>query len=247
MRKIAKVAVFLGFFLLSQLSFSQAWQETVTFTTYYPSPIGLYNRLATQTLGVGDNNLSLAIDVVDAPDPALNPGDAWINRRLVIGNVDQDSGDIVNADDSAIYPATHATLAGEPVPGSLTVADRVGIGIREPEANLEVNNASLFSSEYSNPTTTIDWTNGNKQTITLSGSATLTLNAPAGKAGNFVLRIRKSGSGDYTVTWNNGGTGTVKWKDNTPPTLTPDDNAEDIVAFYYNGTDFYGSAITNFE
>lgn len=55
-------------------------QDTITITTYYPSPVGAYQQLMTNTLGVGDNDGSNSITSADAPDPAVvaQQGDVWI-------------------------------------------------------------------------------------------------------------------------------------------------------------------------
>jgi hypothetical protein len=104
-----------------------------------------------------------------------------------------------------------------------------------------------FDAEYSNgsqsgPSYTVDWSNGQKQTITLAGNITsLTLTAPSG-VGNFLLRIVQDATGGRTITW----PGTVKWAGGTAPTLTTDANAEDIITFYYNGTSYYGVGSLNF-
>ena len=61
-----------GFFLITLLiTIPVLSQETITLTTYYPSPFGVYSQLATDTLGVGDNNSSGGIDANDAPDHAI--------------------------------------------------------------------------------------------------------------------------------------------------------------------------------
>jgi hypothetical protein len=62
-------------------------QETLTITTYYPAPFGVYQRLVTQTLGVGDTNASGGIDASDAPNPtvAAQEGDVWIAGDVGIG------------------------------------------------------------------------------------------------------------------------------------------------------------------
>ena len=60
-------------------------EERLTITTYYPSPTGVYQRLQTQTLGVGDTNNSGGLDVNDAPDPTANPGNVWIRGNVGIG------------------------------------------------------------------------------------------------------------------------------------------------------------------
>ncbi len=43
-----------GFYILP--GFAQAQEETVTITTYYPSPHGVYNELQSNKLAVGDTN-----------------------------------------------------------------------------------------------------------------------------------------------------------------------------------------------
>ena len=53
------------------LSFSCFAQETITLSTYYPSPFGLYQRLVTSTLGVGDVDGIDGITAADAPDPSI--------------------------------------------------------------------------------------------------------------------------------------------------------------------------------
>jgi len=63
-------------------------QETITITTYYPAPFGIYRQLVTTTLGVGDNNGDGAINGADAPNPGTNPGDVWIAGRTGIGTTD---------------------------------------------------------------------------------------------------------------------------------------------------------------
>jgi len=79
-------------FILSITAFSQ---ETLTLTTYYPAPFGIYQRLVTNALGVGDTNTSGGIDSGDAPDPAADPnqtGDVWIAGEMGIGTTQPSSG-----------------------------------------------------------------------------------------------------------------------------------------------------------
>ncbi len=77
------LVIFLTFFSLP--AFCQTNQsETITFTTYYPSPFGVYRQLQTQTLGVGDTNYDYVVDSNDVP-PATSPGDVWIAGHVGIG------------------------------------------------------------------------------------------------------------------------------------------------------------------
>ena len=105
-----------------------------------------------------------------------------------------------------------------------------------------------FSAEYSNGTWSggatkdVDWSNGQKQTVILGADQTCTFTAPAG-VGNFLLRVVQDATGTRTLTW----PASVKWPSGTPPALSTGANAEDIVTFYYNGTDYYGVASLNFS
>lgn len=124
------------------------------------------------------------------------------------------------------------------------VGDTVLVNVNRDLVNART---ASFGSEYANgsqagPSYTIDWNNGQKQTITLTGNITsLTLSAPPG-VGNFLLRIVQCPVGSRTITW----PGSVKWPGGTAPVLTTAGNAEDIVTFYYNGTNYYGVASLNF-
>ena len=105
-----------------------------------------------------------------------------------------------------------------------------------------------FAAEFDNgtwsgaPGKTVDWNSGQKPTAVLGIDPTLTFTAPAG-VGNFLLRVVQDGTGGRTVTW----PASVKWPGGTAPTLSSGANAEDIITFYYNGTDYYGVASLNFS
>jgi hypothetical protein len=104
-----------------------------------------------------------------------------------------------------------------------------------------------FTGEFDNgsqsgPNYTVDWSNGQKQVVTLTGSPTLSFTAPPG-VGNFLLRIVQDVTGGRTITWPS----SVKWSNGTAPSLSGGAGAEDIVSFYYNGTDYYGVASLNFS
>src|SRR4030043_2180034 len=79
--------VLLFFFTLIVLSFPVLAQETITLTTYYPAPFGVYQRLVTNTLGVGDTNVSGTVDANDGPNPAVagQEGDVWVAGNVGIG------------------------------------------------------------------------------------------------------------------------------------------------------------------
>ncbi len=67
---------------------SRASDETLTITTYYPSPYGVYNQLQTNSLGVGDNDGDSKLDSGDVPATA---GDVWIKGNVGIGTTNPDA------------------------------------------------------------------------------------------------------------------------------------------------------------
>lgn len=76
---VKNVLCFIAFIFLV----TSAFAETLTITTYYPSPYGSYNHLQASSLGVGDNNGNNILDSGDVPTTA---GDVWIKGKVGIGN-----------------------------------------------------------------------------------------------------------------------------------------------------------------
>jgi hypothetical protein len=86
----------------------------------------------------------------------------------------------------------------------------------------------------------IDWADGQNQKLTLTAAATLTFANPA--AGMTAkLKLIQDGTGSRTVTWP-----TIKWVGGAAPTLSTAAGAIDIVSLYYDGSAYYGSALTGF-
>jgi len=104
-----------------------------------------------------------------------------------------------------------------------------------------------FGPEYDNgdsgsPTKAIAWSNNQKQMLTMNGDCTLTFTAPGG-VGSFLLKIVQSDADEDTITW----PATVKWAGGTAPTISTASGAIDFVAFYYDGTSYYGSTGLDFK
>ena len=87
---------------------------------------------------------------------------------------------------------------------------------------------------------TVDWNDGLRQAITLSGNTTFTFTAPPGPA-NLILKVTQSSGGSNTVAW----PATTKWVGGTDPTMTATANAVDLYMFFYDGTSYWGSALQN--
>ncbi|MDP2923047.1 MAG: hypothetical protein Q8O30_04930 [Candidatus Omnitrophota bacterium] len=116
---------------LTNFAFSQ--HESITITTYYPAPFGVYNQLVTSTLGVGDNNASGGLDDADAPNPATHPGDVWIAGHLGIATTNPQNRLDVNG--SSVIGAAYAGAQAAPANGLLVEGD-VGIGVTNPDFTL---------------------------------------------------------------------------------------------------------------
>jgi hypothetical protein len=125
----------------------------------------------------------------------------------------------------------------------------VGIGTSIPGAKLQVNNTMTFFSEYDAGSQggnfSIDWNNGNKQKVTLTGSAAHTITAftvPTAGVANYLLRVIQGDAGN-TITW----PGTVKWQSGVAPTLTTTSGAVDIVSCYFDVTNYFCSSSLDFR
>ena len=88
---------------------------------------------------------------------------------------------------------------------------------------------------------TVDWNNGNVQSITLQGDAQFTFtNGQPG--GIYKLFLIQGTSGNHTVIW----PPNVKWQGDSPPTLSTDSNDVDIAEFIYDGTFYFGTIDTGY-
>ncbi|OLT84038.1 hypothetical protein BKG57_04050 [Mycobacteroides chelonae] len=86
---------------------------------------------------------------------------------------------------------------------------------------------------------TIDLTNGTVQTATLTGNCTFTM--PTATAGKSLTLLLKTGAGSFTATF----TG-VKWGTAGVPTITTAASKMDVLTFFADGTNWYGSAVQGY-
>ena len=99
---------------------------------------------------------------------------------------------------------------------------------------------TLYSIGNSSTAVTISLANGTYQTVTMTGNCTFTMpSVGAGKS--FVLQVN-SGTGTFTGTFTS-----VKWPSNTAPTLTTTASRWDILAFFSDGTNWYGNYVQAFQ
>lgn len=117
-----------------------------------------------------------------------------------------------------------------------------GTGDVEIATGLKIDTEAYFDAEIddgnSGTADTIDWTTGNKHKSTVTGGVTYTFTSPSGPA-NLILKLVNGGS--QTITW----PGTVVWSGGTEPSWTA--SGTDIVAFYWDGSSYYGQGSLNFS
>ena len=92
-------------------------------------------------------------------------------------------------------------------------------------------------------TTTIDWKLGNKFYFTFGAQAdTFTFTAPSNPC-NLILVLKQDGTGSRIPTF----PASVHWSGGSMPTFSTGANAVDIVAFYYDGTNYFGVETLDFS
>lgn len=84
-------------------------------------------------------------------------------------------------------------------------------------------------------TETVDWTNGDRQLLTLDENLTITFSNPiAGQT--LTLYLLQDGTGTNTITFSD----TIIWSDNTTPTWTTTADKMNIAVITYIGGAYYG-------
>jgi hypothetical protein len=92
-------------------------------------------------------------------------------------------------------------------------------------------------------TSTLALTNGTVLTATLTASTPCTFTMPTATAGkSFILKLIQASSGMTTATFTS-----VKWPSNTAPTLTTTASRWDILTFFADGTNWYGTYAQAFQ
>jgi len=122
--------------------------------------------------------------------------------------------------------------------GTLDMSDEAIDNIKSATFIAEVDNGTQSSGTHN-----ITWANGQKQKITASGNIALDfVSTSLGGPCNLILKLIHSGGG-RTITWND--SPDIKWPGGTAPTLSTSAGT-DIIAFYYDGTTYYGNVSVGF-
>ena len=130
---------------------------------------------------------------------------------------------------------TLATIAGSETLTSKTLTTPV---LTNPTVTNYVE--SVVAIGNSSTSKTLDLTNGTVQTVTMTGNCTFTM--PTATAGKSFVLIVSSGAGSFTGTFTS-----VKWPNNAAPTLTTTASRWDILTFFADGTNWYGTYAQAFQ
>jgi len=148
---------------------------------------------------------------------------------------------IATPTDTSIY-AANGVLTGDRVVtmvGNNLTFNSTG-GLFTIQKNLKVEGQS-YGDITSVSNATVDWDDGNIQSITLpSGASTYTPTNPQAGA-TYILKIIQPSAGDGTITWGS----SVKWPGATAPTLTASNAAVDVVTLIYDGADYLATSVLN--
>lgn len=120
----------------------------------------------------------------------------------------------------------------------------------ESTYEVKINKAATLKAEYNNGSKstsfTVDWRNGNKQKVTLTGSGltcSLTDLSSSAAASGLTLKIIQDATGNRTITsWDSA----IKWAGGQAPVLSTGANKVDIATFYWDGTYYWGILANNF-
>jgi hypothetical protein len=149
-------------------------------------------------------------------------------------------GGIQNVQEGTVNEGTIWELATN---GAITI-DTTALSYER--ANQKNMVSPTFNQEFDNGNSgtadTINWNNGLKQKSTLTDNCTFTFTDPPGPC-NMILKLIQDGTGGRTVTW----PASVKWPGGTAPTLSAGGDDIDIVALYFDGTNYFGVASLDFS
>lgn len=160
---------------------------------------------------------------------SVNTGNISSNTTAIGTKADQTSLNTTNSNVSANTTAigTKADQSSLDTTNSNVSANTTAIGTKYQELFGDSGNKSGASS--------IDFSGGNMQEITLTGNVTSLSLSTLNSGGAYIIVLKQDATGGRTVTWPAG----FKWPDGTAPTLSTAPNAIDIVSFLFDGTNGY--------
>jgi hypothetical protein len=142
-----------------------------------------------------------------------------------------------------LIKTVNAMLARDGTSGAMLASLRMG-GFAIESALTATFGATPQQMETTSGRLTVDWSKGQKAKVLLSATPSRVQFLDPPGIGNFMLLIKQDSAGGRSITsW----PASVKWAGGTPPTITVAANAVDVLAFYYDGSNYWGVASQDFS
>lgn len=106
---------------------------------------------------------------------------------------------------------------------------------------LLVEEVVTFDAEYDNgsqsTSVTVNWQNGQKQRVTMTGNVAITFSAPTAGVGHFQLQLIQDGTGGRNPTWSS----SPLWPEGTTPDLSGQTGGgeKNLIGVYYDGANWF--------
>ena len=206
------------------------------------------------TKSAGGTTTTIANGVV-APAMLTTGGPSWdgSSNLTVTGDLTVSGNDIKSSGGSTAITmsTTDVTIAGDLTVSGNDIKSSSATAMSMSGADVSMQGNTSFKNYTEGvvaigtvgATHTFDLANGTVQTATLTSATACTFTMPTATAGkSFVLLIKQPASGSTTTATFTG----VKWSGGTAPTITATLGRLDVISFFADGTNWYGSFVQNF-
>jgi hypothetical protein len=205
------------------------------------------------TKSAGGTSTTIANGVV-APAMLTTGGPSWTSGGdvTVTGDITVTGNDIKSSSATAItMSGADVTVAGDLTVTGNDIKSSSATAITMSGANVAMQGNTEFKNYTEGvvaigtvgATHTFDLANGTVQTATLTSATACTFTMPTATAGkSFVVLLKQPASGSTTTATFT----SVKWSGGTAPTITATLGRLDVISFFADGTNWYGSFIQNF-
>lgn len=182
---------------------------------------------ARTAIGAGTSNLALGTTAGTAL-----AGDTAIQAPLVSGT------NLKNVNGNSLLGSGGITVGDVTLTGTQTLTNKT---LTSPTLNTPTVNVVKFASQYSagnsGASITLNFSNGQKQSLTLNSNTTITLSFPG--VGNYQIILTQDGTGNKTVTWS----GVSRYVGSaTAPVINTASNSSTVVSLFYDGTNTWLAA-----
>ena len=182
---------------------------------------------ARAAIGAGTSNLALGTTAGTAL-----AGNTAIQAPLVSGT------NIKTVNGNSLLGSGGITVGDVTLTGTQTLTNKT---LTSPTLNTPTVNVVKFASQYSagnsGASITLNFSNGQKQSLTLNSNTTITLSFPG--VGNYQIILTQDGTGNKTVTWS----GVSRYVGSaTAPVINTASNSSTVVSLFYDGTNTWLAA-----